>query len=407
MARATTRTKLSLDRWAQLMGIHPLHFNQVILPDMPPSVCAQPWLQHAWQSADRVGREDLAVAIAEAESLIEQHLHARLLPSWEVDEWQATVRPADPTFYNITSKDIRRLSQVVEASWKHFVSGGIELRTLIEAGAAIAYSDDDGDGYDETATVSVAVSFADACQVRVYVSGEGGADEAEIRPVNVSIAAGTATITFRRELAVLDDLLQAFDADAVDGTADANFLVEGDVYRVQNDPQQQATLMWEPFASCVVCSGTGCEQCAFETQTACLRARGEPRNAMLSYEPGDWDADTETFLSASLAGSRQPDVVRLWHYAGIRDTRLACPTNRMAEDWERAVAYFAAARLERPLCECNNAHAWVEHWRRDLAIRGEEGLSIARADLDNPFGTLLGAVNAWRKITTSRDLAGR
>ena len=64
MARAETLTKLPLDRWAQLMGINPMHFNGVFHPDSPPTVCQQPWLQHPWQAADRLGREDIANAIA-------------------------------------------------------------------------------------------------------------------------------------------------------------------------------------------------------------------------------------------------------------------------------------------------------------------------------------------------------
>ena len=47
MARARTVTKLSLDRWAQIIGINPLHFSQVQIE--PPTVCAQPWMQYEGQ----------------------------------------------------------------------------------------------------------------------------------------------------------------------------------------------------------------------------------------------------------------------------------------------------------------------------------------------------------------------
>jgi len=388
------------------MGIHPLHAAQVIIPDMPPTVCAQPWLQHPWQAADRIGREDLAVAIAQAEADLERYLRARLAPSWEVDEWRPTIRPYKPELLNSNSKDIRGYEQVVEANWKHFVSGGVQLKTLIEAASAIVYTDLDGDGYFETATSTSPVSFTNPCEVYAYYPNEGGDDAFEIRPVDVSIVAGVATITFRRELAVLNELYEAFDADAVDGTDNANFLTTVDIYRKENDPSQQATFLWEPFSMCGTCDGGGCGQCAYQVQTGCLRARGDPRNSMVAFQPGEWDAATETFTPFGWQLPRQPDLARLWYYAGLRDMRMACPERGMPAEWERVVAYYAAALLDRPLCECNNVHAWIEHWRRDLAVSGEEGLSVSRADLDNPFGTKYGAVHAWRRVIGSRDSVG-
>jgi hypothetical protein len=407
MPRALTPTKLSLARWAQLVGIHPLHFAQVTLPETPPSVCGQPWIQHSWQQADRVGREDLAQAIAEAESDIETHLRARLLPTWEVDEWRPTIRPYKPEFVNLNSRDVRGYEQALEANWKHFISGGVQLKTLLEAASAVTYTDLDGDTYFETATTTTPVTFTDVCEIHVYYPGKAGADAWEIRPINVVIAAGVATITFRRELAVLEALYEDFEPEAVDGTDNANFLTTVDIYRKENDPQQQATFLWEPVTTCGCGVVEGCSQCSYATQAGCLRARGNPHNSMLSYQPGDWDADTETFTAVGWAIGRQPDIVRLWYYAGLRDERLACPRRQMPNEWERAVAYFAAAKLERPLCECNNIHAWIEKWRRDLAVKGEEGLSVSKDDLDCPFGTLEGAVYAWRRIKASRELVGQ
>ena len=52
MARADTYTKLSLNRWATIMGVHPLHFCGVIMPDLPPTVCAKTWNQYPWQDTD-------------------------------------------------------------------------------------------------------------------------------------------------------------------------------------------------------------------------------------------------------------------------------------------------------------------------------------------------------------------
>ena len=137
-------------------------------------------------------------------------------------------------------------------------------------------------------------------------------------------------------------------------------------------------------------------------------ARGDRRLGILTYHPATWNATTLEFDSAAWALGRQPDIVRLWYYSGIRDERMSCSNRRMASEWERAVAYYAASLLDRPLCECNNVSAWVKHWRRDLAIGGEgseEATSVDPDLLGNPFGTRRGAVFAWQQVGRSRELS--
>ncbi len=86
MGRSEVLTKLPLDRWAKIMGIDPLHFNGVLDDTHTTQSCEQPWMQFAWQSNDRIGREDIAVAIAQAalaqtwaESTAPSTLAARLI----------------------------------------------------------------------------------------------------------------------------------------------------------------------------------------------------------------------------------------------------------------------------------------------------------------------------------------
>lgn len=404
MSRTATRTKLPLATWFRIMGIHPLHGEQVYLPDMPPSVCGQPWLQHAWQDADRIGRDDLAIAIREAEDEIERELKSRLLPSWELDEWHPTIRVFRPELTNLSITDLRGYGQIADLKWMNFITGGIEAKEVIEAGAAIVYSDPDGDNYDETATVTVAVSITNECEIVAYYPGKAGDDVWEIRPIDVSISGGMATITFRRELAVVENEMEKFDAEGVDGTTDALFLTNIDVYRKYNDPQQQVTFLWEPFAICTDCFGTGCETCAYTVQTGCLMSRADPRLSIIVYHPADWNSTTLEFDSTTWLVKHQPDMIRTWYYAGLRDRRVDCTSKNMPEEWQRAVAYFAAAKLDRPLCECNNVGAFTDHWRRDLSVPGEEDMRISDDVLDNPFGTQRGAVYAWQRVKRSRDL---
>lgn len=401
---AQTKTKLSLSRWAEIMGIHPLHFNNVYLEDVDLH-CTDVWLQHSWQTADHVSREELALAIAEAESNIESLLGYRLAPSWEVDEWRETIRPFIPDLINRTGYDIRGMRQTVQAKWGYMISGGIESKSVIEAASNITYSDVNNDGYFETATVMVTSDVQDKQEICVFYPGHDGDDAWEIRPINVVIGVGGAiTITFRRELAVKEDLIEDFDADnnGIIGTDDDNFLTEVDVYRRYNDPQLQAAFLWEPFAYNCNCGGTGCSDCAYGTQNGCLTVRGDPRQSIVGYWPADWNSDTLEFDRTVWSTTREPDIVRLYYYAGWRN-KSGQYLNRMDPKWERTVAYYAASLLDREPCSCCKG-AW-DKWHQDLAlVTGSEELGIfGDTKLENPLGTTRGAVNAYRRLRNNLE----
>lgn len=422
MARAEVRPKLPLDVWAKNMGLNPLHFNGVYIEDRPPATCEQPWLQFAWQTADRVGREEIARAILQAEADIERFLGYRLLPAWEEDEWRDTVRPTQKELFNLTSTEIRSFAQAVKANWGHMVTGGVRANELLEADSTITYTDPDGDGYAELATVTATVvAGQDPCEIRIYfpvsngMVATGAEDQWEIRPTNVSVSGTTATITFRRELAVLPELQLDIVPDADDshlrgviGTVDANFLATVDVYRVYNDPQTQVLMMWETLGlGCDNCAGNGCAQCQYSTQTGCFTARGDIKQGLVGYRPATWNSTNLEFDAAALAVARQPDIVRLWYFAGLREKGLTCSILEMSKEWEQVVSRYATAILDRMVCACTNVHSNVEYWQQDLAIRGKEGLFVPRDQLDNPFGTRRGAVAAWQKVTANGAAIGR
>jgi len=414
MARAEAVTKLPIDQWARIIGLNPLHFNGLYDPNHPTSPCEQPWMQFAWQAADRVSREEVALAIAEAEADIEAHLRYRLLPSWESEEWAATTRPWRPELINVTMTDIRGKRPTLQALWGYFVSGGVRAATQVEAGATITPSDPDNDSFNELCTVTVAVAAGQApCELHVYFPGYDGNPSFEIRPVNVSITGLVATITFDRVLTVLPDLYDDVEPDVNDShhrgvaAVDASLLTEVDIYRVYNDPQTQATLMWES-TGCGTCSDGTCGSCVFAAETACLMPRSDPRYSVLAYTPATWDADTEEFVSTGSCRTTSPDVTRLFYYAGWQDQSRDCPRVQLDPAWARTIAYFAASKLDRPICECNNIKSWVEHWQRDLAVASRENEAIGQIspeDLNCPLGTRRGGLYAWRQIKAARPIA--
>lgn len=401
MGRAETITKLPIDRWARLMGINPVHFNQCYVPGQELNqICGSSWFQHDWQYADRVSRDQLADVIRQAEENIEAFLGYRLMPTWEYDEWHGIMaRPYRPEYFNANQRDIRGFPTAVQADYGYVISGGIEAKSVIMASAAVVWSDSTGgDGLTDTGTVTVAgiAAAITACEIEVYFPGKAGADAYRIRPVEISLAAGTATITFRRELALLlakwDD---ENDPRGVDYTADGNFISTVDVYRHYNNPQTQATLVWEP-------GGCSCG-CEYTVQTACLLPRGDLRLGMFAFAPANWNVTDLAFDPTTLSVCREPDAIRLFYRSGWRDMKLTCPNQEMDTDLAYIVAIYAASMLDRKVCDCKGIQDGIGNWQKDLAFeKGATELSsekVSFSTLDCPFGTRRGAIEAWRRLS--------
>ena len=406
MARADRRTLLPMDEWFRIMGINPLHGNQVNLEDLQNAFCGTLWFQHQWQQGTQIGREDLARAIAQAEHRIQEYVGYSLVADWVTDERRPTIRPNRPELINVATSDVRWYNQVTIGDAKKWISGGQRATTLITAGETITYSDDTtpADGYEETATVTVpAGQLSETCEIRAFYPGKAADPVWEIKPLrSVTLVGSNFVLVFDRHQAVLEDLQEALVPAAVEGTDDANFLEEVDVYRVFNDPQAQADLLWEPLPRCSCDTGTSCVICQYATQTGCLIARGDPDNTILSYHPGTWNAETEQFDPTALVQSRQPDLIRLWYYAGHQAKGLDCNLITMDPYWAVVVAHFAAALLRKPPCECNKLD--FEHWQEDLAFAAGVGeasiFNLSPAELSNPFGTRRGMIEAWRAVNS-------
>lgn len=403
------QTKLSLEEWRKVVGLNPLHFWGVQIDEVQHNaLCDRAWFQSDWQNHDRVSRDEVATAIADAEAEIEDHLGYRLLPSWEEDEWQPSIRPYRRELFNATNTRLRGQGQTVPLRWGWLLSGGIRSSELISAGETITWSDTRPPStYNDLGTIQdLATAAIDPEEIRVYYPGHGGDPLWEIRPANVTIANGLASISFERYLCVAEDRLDTFDLSQdvlrpASGTEDGEFLSTVDVYRVYNDPQQQATMLWEPAGACT-CGGTdSCEGCAYSAQTACLLLTGDPKLSMPVYKPATWDATTLQFTHQPLTKARQPDLVRFWYYAGYRDKNSDAPKTKMARDWARTVAGLAVARLDRSLCDCSQ-----EFWKRMRVDRGQNASNqaaatsyqISASDLDNPFGTRQGEIMAWKHV---------
>lgn len=397
-------THLSIYEWARIMQVNPLHVMGVQIPNVDQG-CSPAWFRWNWQNSGRISREDVYTAIARAEADIEHVLGYRLLPTWEVDEWRPMPRPTNPRLFNIYGTDARGGALGTTARWGHFVSGGIRSKELVSAGAAVTYASTRPPvDYENEATVTVATVALDEGEICVYYPGKGGDDHWQIRPVQVVIESGVATIHFQREQAVIEDredaMMMGGEANngvglrPTLGTDDANFLTTVDVYRVYNDPQQQVSMLWDGSPGCGCDGESTCGVCGYGVQAGCITLQGDPRLSMLRFHAADWDADEHDFTSTSLLNGRSPDIARLYYYAGLRDKTLGTPNVTMAPDWARIVAHYATALLTRDPCSC--FRGTLDRWRFDMSDKTVE--RISDKDMASPFGLTRGALVAWRAV---------
>lgn len=391
---ATVSTKLSLPRWAQLVGLNPVHFGGVSLVNLPTANrCGSPTLQYGWQSSQRVGREEIAQAIATAERNIEALVNYPLMPTWVADERVPLCGWGD---YSVRTR------------WRRFISGGVRAVTLISS-PTITWSDADSDGYKETGTVAY-TSDVDQCEIHVFYPGKGADSRWELRPITFPNA---SSIRFRRELCVKEELTDALgnDVDGVDGLADGNFITTVDVYRVYNDPSTQISFLWEPpFHLCPTFGDDNCPNVgAYETATGYLVGMNH-RLGYARYHPATWDADTLAFKNTGWPECiyRWPDIGRLYYRAGMTEPLVSCPSRTMASMWEMTVARYALSMLDQPPCSCMETA--YNTWAADLAFTGGVGelgtYKITESDARNPLGTRRGGVYAWREILSSDRIVG-
>ena len=396
MARSDFKTWLPLDRWCEIIGIHPFHFNQLDGGTLTPNtVCGEVFFQHAYQHSDRVGRDEIAMAIQQAEKEIAAEVGYNLIPDWVSEERLEYPQAGVPEAFGTYGLNVRGLFKSVELKRGHVISGGVKTKTLIEAGVAITREDDDTDGYKETVKVTVATTVTDVNEIHVYYPAKDGADGWEIRPITVSISGGNATITFKAWQIVAANQFDALNPDPLDATDNASYESTVDVYRVYNDPSTQLQFLWEgDWDGCGSCAA-----CQLSSQAGCFHLR-DTRLGIIVPAPGSWDSDTEEFVQSDWSACRDPDQVRVWYYSGYRNPDLTRSYVTMDPYWEYAVAFYAASKLDRPVCGCSNVNSFIDKWRLDaMVVEGEKlSFNVTPEIMSNKLGTTMGAIYAYKRI---------
>lgn len=394
MARSDYLTWLPLDEFSQIIGIHPLGFNQLKSNILQPNtVCGEVFFQQSWQHSDRIGRDDIARAIYEAEQDISKEAGFNLMPDWTAQERLPYPRPADSTLYGI-GVNPRWQMKSVEAERGYLISGGIKAKSIIQAGVSFVRSDVDADLFQETCTVNVATSITDPNEIHLFYPAQDGADAWEIRPIKVTISGGNARIVFKIWQVAAANQLDSLAGKVLDADDATSYETTVDVYRVYNDQTTQVEFLWESPQCC----GT-CVACQLGTQNGCMHFR-DPRLGFLVPAPATWNTETSQWDGAIWTACREPDQVRLWYYSGYQDHKFPRPKAELTPFWKMAISYYAASKFDRPSCGCDNVNQFIQKWRADIAFASEQSGSFTMTSemASNKLGTTMGALYAYRAI---------
>lgn len=415
---------LSLESFRQQFSMMPWHFWQLSSAAHFPvnDDCNDLVYQYAWQANDSAGRSDLARAIANAEQRLSEHLEYSPTPHFNTATVKFPQIP-DPTLQraNYAGSDSRFLSvKLPEGKIKRV---GVEVRTLIDT-MALTYSDADGDGVDDTFTGSVSTTITDVSQIEVEFAsadrwdGSGPGDKWVIDPLNIVIAAGTATITGHAWQAVLPALYES--GAAIDPVDSANFAASLDVFWHYCDPTgftrdtAQAVLIWEtrpfPFwATCLNCNSQSIN--SSDTDPAAVSyalARVGLRNADLGIVligEAIYNAANGMWGAVNMSNCRPPDRIDIRYKAGISLDANGLITQK----WQGIIARLAAAELGKRVCACNSANRMIYEQQIDRAFGGDarvEKFKMTADEEKSPFGYREGAIYAWRQVKHLRQLIG-
>jgi hypothetical protein len=409
---------LPLDIWRQELGLHPWHFwgladsgANAVMPIN--SKCSGLVLEYSWQGSDAAGRDDLRRAIERAEEKLLTYLQYRVAPQYVVSDALPWPRFNDPSMIRFSNIDTTGRRVAMQAPEGYIQALGVEQLTLIGTattgvGGGLVYSDVLGTGFNDTFTITLPTTVTDPAQIAVYFAAADRFDDLatgdrwRIQPIQVSISGGNVVIVGRRWLVVRPILYQAPVLNAINPTNAANFVTSLEVYqRTTNEAgntvdTSQATLIYETSD----CGGWGACCCSSSGSTdpgtvGLVIARAGIRDKVLGLvTPAAAVLSNGVWSSAGCNSCyAEPDRVRLRYLAGA-----SLENGQMARRWQQAVAMLAAAELKRRICACRETNERLHDLQIDLTLESTttERYQHGGADLDNPFGTRLGHVQAWR-----------
>ena len=399
---SSVQTLLSLDEFAQLMGISPWAFNQLDINAMlgDEVVNCPVWYQHEWQRFQTLTRETVARAIADAERMLADALGYWPAPYYTVGEKIPYPTPAQKEWWSFWFNERWKLKDV-KTKWGRTITPGILAYDDIEADAAVTFDDTDGDTYDDWfTTAALPTDVVDASEIAAYVRVADRPDSIDadgeevwrLRPVSVDLDVVAGTVTVSGPLWLLVDPLYTIppypvplDPTVLPPAAGTHFLDGIMVQRRYTDQAEQGMVYLEQ----VPCYDPPCVTLYAD---ACF---GE-RNAVMGIVTPE--AKATSWPMGPSCDCRDsyfaPDFVRINYLSGY--PLRSEPLTRVDHLHAQMIARLAAALLPDSSCvECTDVQ--IQYWREYPRDAAGDNIVLSGAGLNNPFGPKRGAIWAWQR----------
>lgn len=404
---------LSLDIFRAELGLHPYHFWGLTDQRFTPinSNCNRITYEYDWQGSDAAGRESIRRALRDAAWILRQYLGFWPAPTYVETDALTWPRYGDSAQRTCADMDVAGRRIAIQAPDFHIQAMGIEQLDLIDTpNVALSTFVTNQPYYTFTLTLTGTVPAGTVPdELAVYFAAADRLDDTmerwRIEPVDIEISGVNAMITGRAWLIVKPSSYIGFSIQALDPTVAATFVTTLDVYRRTTNGNgtsvttSQATLIYETN-DCGQCWGRCCCSTGVSSDPGTVGeviARAGIRDGRLGLvTPAAAIYDPEGGLWRSAwccTGSTcDPDRVKLRYLAGAPLVNGAMDTK-----WQSIIVKLAAAELKRRICACRDANERLHDLQMDMALESTTTERYRRTEqqMNNPFGTRLGHIQAW------------
>jgi len=332
------KTATTLEQVREILGISAWSFWNWTIPDCQVREgCTGTWLQSV---GDEVTRQELALAVQQAERLLENYLGFNILPKYQTQTLY-------PMRYKLPGYTVSGATKTIQTKKRgYLIEIGAKKKELLLQFTVVP-TDQDGDGFKETAVIDISqFNSTDINELRVFYAGR----DIEIRPIKITDVGQIRTITFPMYLIPKWEKIYLLCEDAIDSGISANYETKIDLYRIYTDKTDQVNLIYNPPSNCVVdCGKTKIATCGYVS---------EHELGYLAYNP------------TNLA---EPNAVEVKFLSGWQGTDVDRVITDIDPLWVTPVAALAVSLLEaNKTCCGGNTPKIMSHWQTDLTLSDED-----------------------------------
>lgn len=389
---------LSLMEWSEIIGVSPFWLAQITEPrdklSRVNAACNDPFFQSPFQTNNQLSREQIAQAIENAENRIANYLGYPVAPIYK----------PEPIPYRGPKWDFRgmELKKPYQLRYSHIQRFGKRAVTQYNPPAPITinYADPYSLGFnthfDFTFTVpantlprDILIFHTEANTGSDYNAEKG---RGQIRGANITVNGVTAKVWGSKVLLVKPIHMLTYAPETLNMNTTGHFADSVEIYLQSFDETLPAVLEYLDRENCPN------PPCGLESQNACL-TKQDLLQGTVEITPADWDATAEKWVypSGETCKNWEYRQATIYYEAGLPRDEL----NRVAEPYNRIIAYAATALLPERTCGCGQADNQIVYYRNmNLNEAGEslatEGMLRGAFDVFGVAGR--GAVQAYAQL---------